>query len=166
MYFSVKLAAMDTSKDNPGIYIPPPLVYVAIFLLSLLIQKYFPIDKSFFHTSASSIIGTLFIIIALFFNLPAIRLFIKTKNSIIPIKPATSLQTSGIYAVSRNPMYLSLLLIYSGFAFLIANWWTLILLPLLVAIITGYVIKSEERYLERAFGKTYLEYKEKVRRWF
>ncbi|MEJ7683307.1 MAG: isoprenylcysteine carboxylmethyltransferase family protein [Segetibacter sp.] len=91
--------------------------------------------------------------------------FVNTKNTLVTIKPATSLVTSGIYSRSRNPTYLSLLLLYTGIALLFGNWWTIILVPVLAAIITLFIIKPEERYLERAFGKDYLEYKAKVRRW-
>ena len=89
----------------------------------------------------------------------------KTKNTPVIIKSASSLQTTGIYSVSRNPMYLSLLLIYTGLAFLIGNWWNIILLPLLFLVVQEYVIKREEKYLERRFGQEYLNYKLKVRRW-
>ncbi|GAB3714419.1 hypothetical protein GCM10027592_54200 [Spirosoma flavus] len=84
---------------------------------------------------------------------------------VITSKPARSLQTGGIYSLSRNPMYLGLLLLYAGLSLLIGNVWTMLLLPFLVLIVTRYVIKREERYLERAFGHAYQSYKEKVRRW-
>lgn len=156
---------MPDKKDNPGVYIPPPLVYVGMFLLSLLIQRLLPLDTSFFHTRIAYILGAILIVIGLFFNIPALRQFVKTKNTFVTIKPATSLQTSSIYARSRNPMYVSLLLFYTGIAFFVGNWWTILLLPVLVIIVTMFIIQPEERYLERAFGQTYLNYKEKVRRW-
>jgi protein-S-isoprenylcysteine O-methyltransferase Ste14 len=105
------------------------------------------------------------IVIGFIFNLPALLQFAKTKNTLVTVKPANSLQTSGIYTVSRNPMYVSLLLFYAGLAFLVGNWWTMILLPALIIIVTYFVIRPEEKYLERAFGKIYVDYKEKVRRW-
>jgi len=156
---------MSNTKDSPGVYVPPPLVYIGMFLISLLLQKLLPIDKSFFRTTIAAIIGVVCIVIGLCFNVPALRQFAKTKNTLITIKPANSLQTTGIYSITRNPMYLSLLLVYMGLALLIGNWWTLLLLPILIVVITHFIIKLEERYLERAFGKTYLDYKAQVRRW-
>jgi protein-S-isoprenylcysteine O-methyltransferase Ste14 len=156
---------MEKAKDNPGVYIPPPLIYVAMFLLSLLVQKFIPLSKLFFQSLTSHIIGILFIIAGLFFNVPAIRQFIKTGNTLVTIKPASSLQTSGIYGVTRNPMYLSLLLFYTGLAFLFGNWWTIMLIVILIIVVTYFIIRPEERYLQRAFGKTYLDYQQKVRRW-
>ncbi len=81
------------------------------------------------------------------------------------VKPATSLQTNGIYSYTRNPMYVTLLLIYLGLALQFGNWWTLILAPFLIAFITYRVIRPEERYLTRAFGEEYMNYQKRVRRW-
>ena len=156
---------MQTTKNHPGIYVPPPLVYVAMFFLSVLIQRFWPLDKDFFYTNAATLMGIFFILAGLFFNIPALRQFAKTKNTLITIKPASSLQTTGIYSFTRNPMYLSLLLIYTGIALLAGNWWTLLSVPLLAVLITRFIIRNEEKYLERAFGQTYLDYKLKVRRW-
>ena len=97
--------------------------------------------------------------------LPAVITFLQTKNTLIPVKPATSLQATGVYSVSRNPMYLGLLLIYIGVAFWIGNWWTFIFVPFLFVLINKLIIEKEERYLERAFGAAFNDYKKKVRRW-
>lgn len=156
---------MENRKDHPAVYIPPPLIYVATFFASVLVQKLVPLSKDFFHTSTSKIIGIVIILTGLFFNFPALHQFFKTKNTIVTIKPATSLQTTGIYAISRNPMYISLVLIYIGLSFIIGNWWSFILLPLLLLVVQEYVIKREEKYLERRFGQEYFNYKIKVRRW-
>ena len=91
--------------------------------------------------------------------------FIKSKNTVVTVKPASSLQTSGIYSVSRNPMYLGLILIYLGMAFIFGNWWTLLLFPVLIVLINYLIILPEERYLIRAFGNSYSDYKNRVRRW-
>jgi protein-S-isoprenylcysteine O-methyltransferase Ste14 len=62
-------------------------------------------------------------------------------------------------------MYLGLVLLYTGLAFLTGNWWTLILLPFVVVVVNYFMIRPEEKYLERSFGQSYLEYRSKVRRW-
>ena len=117
---------MENKKDHPGVYIPPPLFYVVTFLASVLIQKLVPLDKVFFYSTAAKIIGSISIVAGMFFNFPSLLQFFKTKNSVVTIKPANSLQTTGIYSVTRNPMYISLLLFYTGLAFMIGNWWNFI----------------------------------------
>jgi protein-S-isoprenylcysteine O-methyltransferase Ste14 len=156
---------MPVSEDSPGIYIPPPLLYAAIFFLSILLQHTWPLDTSFFHTQTAIIIGIIFIIATVLVNVTAIRQFVRSKNTIVTIKPAHSLQTTGIYSRTRNPMYLGLVLLYTGLAFLTGNWWTLILLPFMVIVVHNFMIRPEEKYLERRFGKPYLDYRNKVRRW-
>lgn len=156
---------MENKKDNPGVYIPPPLLYAAMFFASILIQKFLPINKDFFNSSASKVIGYVIILTGLFFIFPAFRQFFRAKTTLVTIKPATSLQTKGIYTISRNPMYVGLLLFYIGLSFIFGNWWNLILLPILLMVVQGYVIRREEKYLDRRFGQQYDDYKAKVRRW-
>ncbi|MGE5108029.1 MAG: methyltransferase family protein [Sphingobacteriales bacterium] len=156
---------MKQRKDNPGVYPPPPLFYVVVFLISIFVQKYVPVNDAFLHTSIAIYIFYILIVAALFFLLPALLQFLKTKNTLVTIKAASSLQTSGIYAITRNPMYLGLLILYTGIAFKTGNTWTFIFIPILILLINQFVILNEEKYLERAFGNDYLSYKAKVRRW-
>jgi protein-S-isoprenylcysteine O-methyltransferase Ste14 len=156
---------MKLKPDSPGVYLPPPLIYVIVFIAAVNIQKMLQIDDSFFHTSISKGIGILLLVAALYFLASSLTKFFKTKNTVVLIKPASSLQTTGVYAISRNPMYIGLLFLYLAITFFIGNWWNLILLPLLIFIVQAYVIRKEEQYLDRAFGHDFREYKKRVRRW-
>ncbi|HEU5052322.1 MAG TPA: isoprenylcysteine carboxylmethyltransferase family protein [Hanamia sp.] len=154
-----------TSTDNPGVRVPPPLLYAAIFFAAVYIQKRIPLNASFFETGPAKIAGSILLFIALILTVISLRKFFLSKNTIVTIKPATSLQTTGIYKFTRNPMYLSLLFLYLGLTCFLGNWWNLLLLPILVLVIQQYVIIREEKYLLRRFGTEYLDYKNKVRRW-
>ena len=156
---------MANRADNPGVYIPPPLIYVLTFLAAVYAQKIYRIDDSMFHKRSVKIAGIIFLMIALFFLVRSLRQFIKSKNTLVTIKPSSSLQANGIYSLTRNPMYVGLAIVYLGISCLIGNWWNIILFPLLLFIVQEYIIKSEEKYLERRFGQVYLDYKSKVRRW-
>ncbi|MEO6837787.1 MAG: isoprenylcysteine carboxylmethyltransferase family protein [Ginsengibacter sp.] len=155
---------LNKSK-GPGVYIPPPLFYVLIFLASVFIQKKLPISELLFHLTIIKIVGVLFLIVALFFLVRSLRQFFLTKNTLILIKPASSLQKSGIYGITRNPMYVGLVFLYIGIACLVGNWWTFILLPFLIFIIQEYIIKREEKYLELEFGQAFRDYCSTVKRW-
>ena len=109
--------------------------------------------------------GIIFFILALFFIARSLLQFIRSENTVVTIKGAYSLQTNGIFEITRNPMYLGLVMVYLGLTCLIGNWWNLIFLPFLLLIIQEYVIKREEKYLERKFGQEYTAYKQVVRRW-
>ena len=153
------------STDSPGINFPPPLIYAIIFLAAVFIQKKIPIDDHIFESRVTPFISILFFLLALNYCVRSMKQFIQTKNTIIPNKPASSLQTTGVYHTTRNPMYLGLVLIYLGLSCLIGNWWNIILLPLLLLIIQEYIIKKEEKYLGRKFGQEYIDYRHQVRRW-
>jgi len=62
-------------------------------------------------------------------------------------------------------MYLGLTCMYAGLIVFLRLPWGLLLLPLLVWLITAWVIRPEEKYLQKQFGDEYTRYKEAVRRW-
>ena len=156
---------MASKIDHPGVYIPPPLFFVATFLVAVYIQRHIPINRAFFDSGLATVLGVLIMAGGLAFLVPALYRFVKTKNTLVTIRPAKTLQTTGIYAITRNPMYISLLLLYLGLSFIIGNWWNIILSPLLVTVVQEYIIKREERYLEHHFGEAFTTYKTRVRRW-
>jgi protein-S-isoprenylcysteine O-methyltransferase Ste14 len=96
---------------------------------------------------------------------PSLGLFVRARTSPIPVKPATALVTSGPYRFTRNPMYLGMAFAYAGLALWSGVFSALLILPLVVVVVDRYVIPREERYLERAFGDHYRQYKVHVRRW-
>ena len=73
--------------------------------------------------------------------------------------------TSGLYKISRNPMYVGLLTILIGYAVWLGSVTPFLLLPVFHFLITEMQIKPEERMLEQKFGEEYLDYKDRVRRW-
>ncbi len=154
-----------TKQLSPGVRIPPPLIYVAFFLLSLLINRYWPLPNQWLQNSICFAAGWICIGAWLTITIPALARFIWSKNTLMTIRPAKSLQTIGIYSYTRNPMYLGLVLLYTGIALFKDNTWTFILLPIVITIIQEYVIKREEKYLTIAFPTQYPDYCKKVRRW-
>ena len=156
---------MEKQKDNPGIHLPPPFIYAIVFFIAMLVQNYIPISSSYLETKAVQIAARVFIFISPFISLTAIIQFIRTKTTVMPFKPASSLQTTGVYSFTRNPMYLGLLSLYIGLSLMFINWWDIIFIPVIIILINTLVIKNEEKYLERTFGQTYLDYKKKVGRW-
>ncbi|MEM7291268.1 MAG: isoprenylcysteine carboxylmethyltransferase family protein, partial [Pseudomonadota bacterium] len=71
----------------------------------------------------------------------------------------------GIYNFSRNPMYLGLSFVLTGFGLWLGNFAALFLVPCFVAYITRFQIIPEEEILHEKFGTEYVEYCERVGRW-
>ena len=78
---------------------------------------------------------------------------------------ASSLVTDGVFRISRNPMYLGLLLLLMGWALWLGTASPWLVLPLFVIVITVAQIAPEEQALYRLFGEQYLGYKRNVSRW-
>jgi protein-S-isoprenylcysteine O-methyltransferase Ste14 len=93
--------------------------------------------------------------------------FRKAKTTVDPRYPQKSenLVTSGIYNISRNPMYLGFFLILLGWCVILANVAALLLLPVFVSYINHFQIKPEEQFLLQKFGSDFSQYCNKVRRW-
>ncbi len=153
------------ARDNAGVKIPPPMIYAAFFGLASLMQSIFPISFKAMESRDFHFAGWLLILGTLIITLPGLWRFWHSKNTLITVKPASSLQTTGIYSFTRNPMYLGLLLLYAGLSCFSGNCWTLVFLPLVFMVIQNYVIRREEKYLDRAFAEEYREYRNKTRRW-
>jgi protein-S-isoprenylcysteine O-methyltransferase Ste14 len=88
-------------------------------------------------------------------------------TTVNPLTPSasSSVVSSGVYRVSRNPMYLGLLLALAGWAVYLSNAGAALLLPAFVAYMTQYQIKPEERALLAKFGSEFALYMSRVRRW-
>jgi protein-S-isoprenylcysteine O-methyltransferase Ste14 len=92
-------------------------------------------------------------------------LFRRERTTLIPNRPATALATDGIYSRTRNPMYLSLAILYIGVTLMLDSWWPILIEPLVLVVVDRLVIAREERYLMHAFPHIYDEYRRRVRRW-
>lgn len=96
-----------------------------------------------------------------------IHAFRQHHTTLNPVDPssASTLVTSGMYCLSRNPMYLGFLLILAAFACLLGNWLAFACLPAFVLYMNRFQISLEERALSKKYGAAYSEYCATVRRW-
>jgi protein-S-isoprenylcysteine O-methyltransferase Ste14 len=94
--------------------------------------------------------------------------FRRAATTVDPTRPerATTLVTSGVYSVSRNPMYLGFVLLLAGWALALASSIALLLCPVYAVYLDRSQIAREERALASAFGDAWTDYARKVRRWF
>ncbi len=110
-------------------------------------------------------LGIALVIAGISFILLARREFARTSQSMEPGHPISHVIRTGVFSVSRNPLYLGIVMTLSGGAFVFNALWILIFLVPSIILCHYILIASEERYLERKFGKEYLEYTASVRRW-
>ena len=143
--------------------IPPPLL-----VLILVVSNYFSSKKIDLILFPNQEIASIIIfLIGMLILINPIFKFIKSKTTIDPIKfkKVNKLITSGIYRYSRNPMYLGLLMLVTSTSIFYLNIFSITTPVLFYCWINRFQIKREEIFLTKKFGKEYLLYKTKTRRW-
>ncbi|HET7271480.1 MAG TPA: isoprenylcysteine carboxylmethyltransferase family protein [Rubrobacter sp.] len=151
------------NPDNPGVLAPPPLIYAAALAAGLLLNRRYRI--SFLPRSLARTLGWPLIAGGLAIGLLGSRQMRRAETNMDPYKPTTAIVSEGPFRFTRNPLYLSMILIYVGIAALANALPPVLLLPMVQHLMRHGVIEREERYLERKFGDEYLKYKARVRRW-
>lgn len=155
---------MNSKTDHPRITVDAPVLLVLTILLTIALQRLFPLPFPL-SSLPSRILGAILFIGGFALGFPALRGMLKAKTSPNPHRPTNALVFDATYRITRNPMYLGMLLNYSGLSIFLQNAWFILFLPFLVLLFTTWVIIPEEKYLESKFGKDYLDFKARVRRW-
>jgi protein-S-isoprenylcysteine O-methyltransferase Ste14 len=149
--------------DNAGVHVPPPLIYLGTFALGWVLHRVAP--RAILPAGEARAAGTVLVAAWVLLTVWTMTCFRRHHTSVIPVKPTTALILKGPFRVTRNPLYLGMVLLYAGVAFWLNALWPLVLLLPLIAVIQGYAIAREERYLTRVFGDEYRAYCRRVRRW-
>jgi protein-S-isoprenylcysteine O-methyltransferase Ste14 len=156
---------MSIDSDSAKVWPPPPLVYLAGLGIGLVLHRLADGPGLGLSLLAGRSLGGLLSLLGAGLLLWASGLFRRVGSDVRPWKPTTVIVDSGIYAVTRNPMYLGMALLHAGIALALDNLIALLmLLPVLLWIRTR-VIAREETYLEGKFGDDYRRYRQRVRRW-
>jgi len=149
--------------DKAHVVALPPLIVVVTLALGVFLNFVWPMK--FLGRSDALWLGTLLIVVSIPIVIGAALQLTKAKTAFDVRKPTIEIVTGGVFRISRNPTYLSMMLGFVGIASLVDSLWMLLLALPLVLIIQKGVIEPEEHYLEQKFGETYLHYKARVRRW-
>ena len=155
----------SSRADTAGVAAPPPMIYLGALVTGFVLDRAIGTRTgSLSRTVAVSAGGTL-IVAGVGLLGSFVRAFRQAGTPIDPYTSSEAIVTDGPYRLTRNPAYLGMALTYAGVAIISNAPWALVPLPLAIAVIDRGVIAREERYLERRFGATYLNYKRRVRRW-
>jgi protein-S-isoprenylcysteine O-methyltransferase Ste14 len=144
--------------------LPPPVVYVAGFLLGLAAGKLWRIAFAI-PPRVGLLVGLFCMLFWIGLWVSAVPRFARAKTAISTHRPVTSLITSGIYSRTRNPLYIGWTCLYVGVAMLLQAWWCMVMLIPVAMVIDRGIVRKEEEYLRDKFGEEYLQYKSRVRRW-
>jgi protein-S-isoprenylcysteine O-methyltransferase Ste14 len=151
------------TTDDPGVIAPPPLIYAGALVVGLLANRRYHIP--FLPRGLTRKLGWPMVVCGLAVGLLGSREMRRAETNLDPRKPATTIVTGGPFRYTRNPLYLSMTLLYGGISALANALPPILLLPVVLRLMRRGVIEREESYLERKFGDVYLEYKVKAPRW-
>ena len=133
------------------------LVAMLIFHFMLPIAKIVP--------TLWNLVGLFFLVSGITLNLIADRAFQRIGTTVKPYQESSSLVTGGVFQISRNPMYLGMVLILIGIAVLLRTLSPLLVVIPFAILIDQIYIRVEEQMLTEKFGAKWQAYKAKTRRW-
>lgn len=143
----------------------PPVLYGLIAAAGLLLHSIIPAPMPVGPLPLRLALGLLGVLAGTACVAAATREFKRANTNVVTTKPVLSLVDTGIYGVSRNPIYLGFTLMLLGVAVLSASWWLVAFAPLSLVLVYVTVVKREEQLLTRQFGPPYEDYCRRVRRW-
>jgi protein-S-isoprenylcysteine O-methyltransferase Ste14 len=153
-------------QDNANVIVFPPILLLATIALAVILGWFFPIGVLAQIPFIPRIIaGAILFVLGASMPYRVRRAFTAAGTNIRPDQPTTALVTSGLFAHSRNPVYLGGSLALLGLALMLASdWLVLLMVPALLLLHYGVVLR-EERYLEQKFGEAYRRYMDAVPRY-
>lgn len=112
------------------------------------------------------LVGAVLVLVGMVLTAFAVAAFRRHDTSIVPHQVPTRMITTGIFARTRNPIYLADVAILLGVVFWLGSVLSLLLVPLFVWILKIRFIGPEEARLADEFGQEFTRYAEKTPRWF
>ncbi len=158
------MSAADPRPPQAGqARILPPAWFFAAIMLQLLCHFLFPVAE--IVRWPWDVLGAAFIFAGFGITVYADWQFKRANTPVRPFDQPMVLVTDGVFAYTRNPMYLGLTLALLGIAFVLRTASPFVV-PLLFAwLITVRFIRAEEAILAVQFGEAYQAYARRVRRW-
>jgi protein-S-isoprenylcysteine O-methyltransferase Ste14 len=156
-----------SERDAAAVRVFPPAIPLLTILAGFGLQSIWPIGLGIAIPAVVRywIGGLIFAGAVLLLGGWSVLLMRRSGQSENPWKPTTQIIERGPYRLTRNPMYLQMVVACVGVAVAFANVWILLLVPVCAWALQALAIIPEEQYLERKFGEHYLAYKKRVRRW-
>ena len=141
----------------------PPTYFWSAVVLMVALHFVCPIKQII--SGIYRYLGAVLVVAGFWFNMWADLAFKKFKTTVKPFKQSNALITSGLFKITRHPMYVGMVFALLGLFVVLGSLTPIIVVPVFVIVITVRFILPEERDLERQFKDAYLDYRKRVRRW-
>jgi len=158
---------VDDNTDSAAVRIFPPAIPVLLIALGVGLNRLLPFESPFELSTPFRywLGGTIVACALLGLGGWSVLIMRRDGQSENPWKPTFNIIDRGPFRLTRNPMYLQMVIVCVGVAIALNNWWLLLMTPLCGWLLQRLAIIPEEEYLERKFGDSYRTYKKRVRRW-
>jgi len=145
--------------------LPPLLVWLLFAALALGLATATPPAR--FSFAGQGLAAGALALLGLGFALAGVWAFRQAKTTVNPLQPerASAVVSSGVYRLSRNPMYLGMALLLAALLLALGSLAALLCLPAFCAYLTQFQIKPEERALRLGLGDPFEAYLQRTRRW-
>ena len=154
------------TKDYADVVIRPPILFLGALLLGCVLTLLLPIGPGLAKPNGLGLtVGIVFVVVGFALAVFPARRFRKAGTSVVPGEPSRVLVREGLYKITRNPIYIGLILTYFGLCLILTSVWMLLLLIPAAIVLHQGVVKREEEYLAWKFGEDYRRYLEQVPRW-
>ena len=153
----------DPAADRANVIASPTMTFAGLLVLGFGLDMMWP--AAFLPEGWGLPLGLVVIFAAVNIKLFAAREMVRVKTHLDIRKPANDIATSGVYSVSRNPLYIGMILLNIGIGCIVNSLWIFLLSAVLAVTLKKGVVEPEEAYLEQKFGSAYIRYKATVRRW-
>jgi protein-S-isoprenylcysteine O-methyltransferase Ste14 len=156
---------MAKEQDHPNINkgVHPPVVALLFIAIAYLLGRFVRVPWSV--PVYLQYVGLALTFIGFLLGIGAFLEFRRARTTLDPHGSAKQLVTSGVYRLTRNPIYLGFLLMVIGLPLNSGLFWGIAMAPLYMMTMTRLVIEREEAYLEKKFKDQYASYRSRVRRW-
>ena len=157
---------MPEGADAADVRFFPPGVPLLAILIGSLLDRMLSFELPFMPDPPLHYLlgGALAVGAVLVFGAWPVAMFRAGGQSAKPWKPTLRIEERGPFRITRNPMYLQMVLVCVAAAAAFANGWILLLTPVVAWALRRLAIEPEEAYLEAKFGDRYRDYKRSVRR--
>jgi protein-S-isoprenylcysteine O-methyltransferase Ste14 len=160
------IQAMNFGKiDQTDFLIPPFALFYFYMVFAAAFNFPIPSTQKFFHSEVISWVGVLFCLVGLLLLLWSLVSFGQSFRVGIDQDHPDKLITTGVFAFSRNPIYVAFAIILLGQFLIFSNWILLVYLGAAVWLFNHQVLREED-YLKKHYGKEYSDYCNRVRRYF
>lgn len=145
--------------------IPPPLVAALMAVAMWFLSATLPRIEA--PLSVRIAVAVVIACIGGAFSFAGMIAFRRARTTVNPLKPenASALVITGVYRITRNPMYVGLMLVLLAWAVALASPVSLAGPVLFIMYINRFQIEPEERVLVAKFGSEFESYRSRVRRW-